>query len=45
MFLCLKRDQPLFGGFYLKIWLGWVNKSYDCRNHHYAFQIGPKRRS
>ncbi|MGZ2458699.1 DUF7338 family protein [Rhizobium anhuiense] len=43
-FFCFKRDQPLFGGYYLKIWLGWVNKSYDGRNHHYAFQIGPKRR-
>ncbi|RXT18774.1 hypothetical protein B5P46_28195 [Rhizobium leguminosarum] len=43
-FFCFKRDQPLFGGFYLKLWFGWVNKSYDGRNHHYAFQIGPKRR-
>ncbi|RUM21526.1 hypothetical protein EFD56_03320 [Rhizobium phaseoli] len=43
-FFCWKRDQPLFGGFYLKIWLGWVNKSYDGRNHHYAFQPGLKRR-
>ncbi|MBY3247429.1 DUF7338 family protein [Rhizobium laguerreae] len=42
-FFCWKRDQPLFGGFYLKLWFGWVNKSYDGRNHHYAFQIGPKR--
>lgn len=42
-FFCFKRDQPLFGGFYLKIWLGWVNKAYDGRNHHYAFQIGPER--
>lgn len=42
-FFCWKRDQPLFGGYYLKIWLGWVNKAYDGRNHHYAFQIGPKR--
>ncbi|MEH7869987.1 hypothetical protein V7795_22990 [Rhizobium laguerreae] len=42
-FFCFKRDQPLFGGFYLKVWLGWVNKPYDGRNHHYAFQIGPKR--
>ncbi|MBX4954293.1 hypothetical protein HJB76_02135 [Rhizobium lentis] len=44
-FFCFKRDQPLVGGFYLKIWLGWVNKAYDGRNHHYSFQIGPKRRS
>jgi hypothetical protein len=43
-FFCWKRDQPLFGGLYLKLWFGWVNKSYDGRNHHYAFQIGPKRR-
>ncbi|OOO32834.1 hypothetical protein EFR00_30360 [Rhizobium sophoriradicis] len=43
-FFCWKRDQPLFGGFYLKLWFGWVNKSYDGRNHHYAFQIGPKQR-
>ncbi|MBY3260372.1 hypothetical protein HFO15_01655 [Rhizobium laguerreae] len=43
-FFCFKRDQPLFGGFYLKIWLGWVNKPYDGRNHHYAFQVAPKRR-
>ncbi|PDS45205.1 hypothetical protein CO662_24905 [Rhizobium anhuiense] len=43
-FFCFKRDQPLIGGFYLKIWLGWVNKPYDGRNHHYAFQIAPKRR-
>ncbi|MBY5727779.1 hypothetical protein [Rhizobium leguminosarum] len=42
-FFCFKRDQPLFGGYYLKVWLGWVNKAYDGRNHHYAFQIGPKR--
>ncbi|MGO6982786.1 DUF7338 family protein [Rhizobium leguminosarum] len=42
-FFCFKRDQPLFGGFYLKLWFGWVNKSYDGRNHHYAFQIAPKR--
>ncbi|NEI48638.1 hypothetical protein GR217_13115 [Rhizobium leguminosarum] len=42
-FFCWKRDQPLFGGIYLKLWFGWVNKSYDGRNHHYAFQIGPKR--
>ncbi|MBY5614119.1 hypothetical protein [Rhizobium leguminosarum] len=42
-FFCWKRDQPLFGGFYLKLWFGWVNKAYDGRNHHYAFQIGPKR--
>ncbi|MGR8923872.1 DUF7338 family protein [Rhizobium leguminosarum] len=40
---CFKRDQPLFGGFYLKLWFGWVIKPYDGRNHHYAFQIGPKR--
>ncbi|MCH4546829.1 hypothetical protein MK632_13700 [Rhizobium changzhiense] len=44
-FFCFKRDQPLFGGFYLKLWFGWVNKPYDGRNHHYAFQIGPKHRS
>lgn len=44
-FFCFKRDQPLVGGWYLKIWLGWVNKPYDGRNHHYSFQIGPKRRS
>ncbi|WP_315859845.1 hypothetical protein [Rhizobium leguminosarum] len=44
-FFCWKRDQPLFGGFYLKLWFGWVNKPYDGRNHHYAFQVGPKRRS
>ncbi|MBY3500195.1 DUF7338 family protein [Rhizobium laguerreae] len=43
-FFCFKRDQPLFGGFYLKLWFGWVNKPYDGRNHHYAFQIAPKRR-
>lgn len=42
-FFCFKRDQPLFVGFYLKLWFGWVNWSYDGRNHHYAFQIGPKR--
>ncbi|NEJ83630.1 hypothetical protein GR268_45055, partial [Rhizobium leguminosarum] len=42
-FFCWKRDQPIFGGYYLKIWLGWVNKAYDGRNHHYAFQIAPKR--
>jgi hypothetical protein len=42
-FFCFKRDQPLFGSWYLKLWFGWVNKSYDGRNHHYAFQIGPKR--
>jgi hypothetical protein len=42
-FFCLKRDQPLLGGWYLKLWFGWVNKAYDGRNHHYAFQIGPKR--
>ncbi|EJC75574.1 hypothetical protein Rleg10DRAFT_5792 [Rhizobium leguminosarum bv. trifolii WSM2012] len=42
-FFCFKRDQPLVGGFYLKIWLGWINKPYDGRNHHYAFQIGLKR--
>lgn len=42
-FFCFKRDQPLFDGFYLKIWLGWVNEAYDGRNHHYSFQIAPKR--
>ncbi|NEJ10476.1 hypothetical protein GR238_34515 [Rhizobium leguminosarum] len=42
-FFCWKRDQPLIGGFYLKLWFGWVNKAYDGRNHHYAFQIAPKR--
>ncbi|RUM06826.1 DUF7338 family protein [Rhizobium chutanense] len=42
-FFCFKRDQPLFGKVHLKIWLGWVNKAYDGRNHHYAFQIAPKR--
>lgn len=42
-FFCFKRDQPLLRGFYLKIWLGWVNKAYDGRNHHFAFQIAPKR--
>jgi hypothetical protein len=42
-FFCWKRDQPLIGGFYLKLWFGWVNKAYDGQNHHYAFQIGPKR--
>nr|WP_259663976.1 hypothetical protein [Rhizobium bangladeshense] len=44
-FFCFKRDQPLIGSFYLKIWLGWVNKPYDGRNHHYTFQIAPKRRA
>ncbi len=42
-FFCWKRDQPIGGGFYLKLWFGWVNKAYDGRNHHYAFQIGLKR--
>ncbi|WP_259666435.1 hypothetical protein [Rhizobium bangladeshense] len=42
-FFCFKRDQPLFGGWYLKLWFGWVNKAYDRRNDHYAFQIAPKR--
>lgn len=42
-FFCWKRDHPIGGGFYVKIWVGWVNKSYDGRNHHYAFQIAPKR--
>ncbi|MBB2678682.1 UNVERIFIED_ORG: hypothetical protein M2312_002186 [Rhizobium esperanzae] len=42
-FFCWKRDQPLFAGVYLKLWFGWVNKPYDGRNHHFAFQIAPKR--
>ncbi|MGG7535361.1 DUF7338 family protein [Rhizobium sp. 12,4] len=42
-FFCFKRDQPIGGSFYLKLWFGWVNKAYDGRNHHYAFQIGLKR--
>jgi|GEM_PF-3297737 len=41
-FFCFKRDQPIAGGLYLKLWFGWVNKAYDGRNHHYAFQVGLK---
>lgn len=44
-FFCFKRDQPLFGGYYIKLWLGWSNKSYDGNFHHYAFQIGLKRKT
>jgi hypothetical protein len=43
-FFCFKRDQPLVGNFYLKVWLGWVNKAYDGKNHHYSFQLGLKRK-
>ncbi|WP_425335561.1 hypothetical protein [Rhizobium leguminosarum] len=27
VFFCFKRDQPLFGGFYPKLFFGWVNKA------------------
>ncbi len=43
-FFMWKRDQPLFGGWYLKIWLGWLNVAYDGVNCHYQFNLGLKRR-
>lgn len=39
-----KKDVPLFGDYYLKLWLGWSNRSYDGTYFHYLFQIGPKKK-
>jgi len=43
-FFMWKREQPLFAGWYLKIWLGWLNVAYDGVNCHYQFNVGLKRR-
>lgn len=42
-FFCIKRDVPLFGGWYVKAYIGWYDVARDGRNHQYEFQIVPKR--
>ncbi|MBB3313628.1 hypothetical protein FHT78_005422 [Rhizobium sp. BK196] len=44
-FFCIKRDVPLFGSFYIKLYLGWYDVARDGRNHQYEFQIGLKQSS
>jgi hypothetical protein len=43
-FFCIKRDVPIAGGFYIKLYLGWYDVARDGRNHQYEFQVGLKRR-
>ncbi len=42
-FFCIKRDVPIAGSFYIKLYLGWYDVARDGRNHQYEFQIGLKR--
>jgi hypothetical protein len=39
-----KRDIVLTDSYYLKLWLGWSNRSYDGTYFHYLFQSGIKKR-
>ncbi|QIG70589.1 hypothetical protein EVB91_026 [Rhizobium phage RHph_I1_18] len=40
-----KRDIPLFGDWYLKLWIGWSDRSYDGKYRHLLFQpFIPKKR-
>jgi hypothetical protein len=43
-FFCVKRDVPLAGSFYIKLYLGWYDVARDGRNHQYEFQTVLKRR-
>ncbi len=41
----VKKDIPLFGKFYLKLWLGWNPNKRGGNYYPFAFQFAPKRKA
>ncbi|QIG73918.1 hypothetical protein PP935_gp143 [Rhizobium phage RHph_N34] len=44
-FFTIKADIPVYGNFYLKLWIGWNERAYDGKYSHFLFQpFLPKKR-